>query len=684
MERVEQLGPAGTMPLFAQDGSLHYVPGENVPRELSKGSTLALYMTSPEGHTALVPGPSAGKALKAGFKVGPAFQQNLVEHKSFVPQAAMPALNAIQKYVNDPLNRMSAAGAKMGGEVVLDMLANPPLDPFGALDYQTRQQRTREFEQSHPRIAGMARGVGETVGGAVADPRMWPFLFAGPEVAGGRAFLSRAVSPTLQRAASIGFAAQMASGAVSQAAVVKEIWNRPDVPLEQKYEAITNLVLSAMMTAMAAKRGATPRAPGANNVPQLNEQLAQQIDDLGPKPKQEIFKRVKEAIPSAEPPGEAAPAPGPPTRASRGGVDAPAAPTRAAAPTPLRPAIAPGQRGGSLAKAAGATGASPTPLRPNLAPGQTGGALPAPAEAAQASPAPLRPNLAPGQTGGALPSEAAIQPSPESVPAVPDENPSPAPSQPIQDEVNPLEVAAAAPADAGTANAAAQPEAGGAPESGDAQALVTPRTGPFEGVGRTAEANAEAHNVADAMDAINHEPGRSTALFGTRRAQSITVLTHQDGSVSVGVSGITPDEAGLIEDRLNAGLENPKYRVRGDVDEELAGKLKDVRAGTVTPTNCSEPRAASAAHEINNDETNPTTGYDTIQRPDTKADRLPLGDPDFPERKRPCDNCSHPPNAAAMDDHANMPPNPSQETGTDDPSQPPSADGAGSMPPPIF
>lgn len=178
-----------------------------------------------------------------------------------------------------------------------------------------------------------------------------------------------------------------------------------------------------------------------------------------------------------------------------------------------------------------------------------------------------------------------------------------------------------------------------------------PRTGPFEGIGRTAEANAEAHRVAAAIDEINKEPGRTAPLFGKDRAQTITAITHEKDGVkttSAGVSGITPNEATLIQNKLNESAGRPKCRVRGDVDETLKNNLEPVDGRKTPPTNCSEPRAASAAAESDS----PATGYDTIHRPGARQNNHPVGDSEFPERKAPCDNCSDPSNAAAMDDHA--------------------------------
>src|SRR5262249_4546 len=124
-------------------------------------------------------------------------------------------------------------------------------------------------------------------GGMVADPRMWPFFFAGPEAGAGTRFLSRAASPTLQRAAPARFEAQMSVGTAQQAAQIHEIWNRPDIPLDKKYEAITDLVLNALMAAHGT-RSAIRGEGGFRPLP-LDPDVVAEIKATGPEGERQIF-----------------------------------------------------------------------------------------------------------------------------------------------------------------------------------------------------------------------------------------------------------------------------------------------------------------------------------------------------------------------------------------------------------
>lgn len=228
------------------------------------------------------------------YQMSPA-QRAAAEQTSPVPQGAMPALATGEKYLVRPFEKAAEFGSHVGAEALKSGIADPlfrrSTTISGVPIPGKHEEVVKQFEQEHPRAAGVAAGIGSTVGGVAADPRMWPFFFAAPEAAAGRGFLSRAASPALQKAATVGFTTQMAAGTVSQAEVVKEIWNRPDVPLEQKYETITNLVLSAIMTAEGVRHATRAEAP-----PELDAQLAAQISQLGEQAKQEIFNRIQQKV----------------------------------------------------------------------------------------------------------------------------------------------------------------------------------------------------------------------------------------------------------------------------------------------------------------------------------------------------------------------------------------------------
>lgn len=174
-------------------------------------------------------------------------QQEVQSQHSPVPQAAVPALQTANKYAVQPFERMSAKGAEVGRDLAGRALVSPPSeDPasdfyLGAPTTPITQQEVEERLKGVPApIVGAARAVGSVAGGLAADPRMWPFFFAGPETA-----------PLLNQAAGTGFSTQMAVGAYEQAGELGKIMDNPDVPSQDKWEAGANAVLSALMAGHA-------------------------------------------------------------------------------------------------------------------------------------------------------------------------------------------------------------------------------------------------------------------------------------------------------------------------------------------------------------------------------------------------------------------------------------------------
>lgn len=167
-----------------------------------------------------------------------------------------------------------------------------------------------------------------------------------------------------------------------------------------------------------------------------------------------------------------------------------------------------------------------------------------------------------------------------------------------------------------------------------------------------------------------HEAGRQVhkALAATGDDNCVVaVYTHEDGSRSVGLSTVTPGRAGEVEAHLNANNGSPpttsgqpKWSVRGDVDDGLSPHLQQPSDRDVDASNCAEPRAASAAHA--NDE--PITGFST-----TPSKSYP-GTPYAPPKRSPsgemgpCENCGQTPgNEGPISRYANT-------TGPTDPREP--------------
>lgn len=157
-------------------------------------------------------------------------QEQIAGGSSFVPQAAMPALAAAQKYAIDPFEKMSKATAQYGREVGEAEVSQPA--------------ESSEFITPDPRALGIARGAGSVVGGVAGDPRMWPLFFMGPEASAAKTAMSA------------GFATQMGAGAYEQAGELGKIMDNPDVPQEDKWEAGANMVLSTLMAAQAGSHPA--------------------------------------------------------------------------------------------------------------------------------------------------------------------------------------------------------------------------------------------------------------------------------------------------------------------------------------------------------------------------------------------------------------------------------------------
>jgi RHS repeat-associated protein len=130
--------------------------------------------------------------------------------------------------------------------------------------------------------------------------------------------------------------------------------------------------------------------------------------------------------------------------------------------------------------------------------------------------------------------------------------------------------------------------------AGRMRASATPPRSAFGSLTRgTPAARIAAANVEDAMAA---------AGVGARRHQSVTVITHADGSVSVGISGGAPAQIEAIRARL------PSNYTVGTQAVDTAGAVQAANASP--PGRCSEWFAARAAQG----NTSRATGFETIWR----------------------------------------------------------------------
>src|SRR5580698_9591335 len=92
--------------------------------------------------------------------------------------------------------------------------------------------------REHPAALGFAEGAGSIVGGAVADPRSWPF------------FASSAARPALQKLIARGFTTQMGVQTFQGAKELYDNWDR--LTPEERWELGTKTGVSALFTAKGA------------------------------------------------------------------------------------------------------------------------------------------------------------------------------------------------------------------------------------------------------------------------------------------------------------------------------------------------------------------------------------------------------------------------------------------------
>src|SRR6185312_639787 len=96
---------------------------------------------------------------------------------------------------------------------------------------------------NHPVAKGVARGVGGTVGGIVADPDTYALGALNELGVGGRIAMGAA------------FGVQMGKGTVDAAGNLGAIWDREDIPREQKVQMGTEAILQGIMAGVVGGHG---------------------------------------------------------------------------------------------------------------------------------------------------------------------------------------------------------------------------------------------------------------------------------------------------------------------------------------------------------------------------------------------------------------------------------------------
>lgn len=150
-------------------------------------------------------------------------------------------LTDLGKVVN-ATERMSRKGAEEGGKIAVGLLAGQGTVTGFEKTEDLPQVTPEEFAKENPVAAGVARSLGKTAGGFVADPKNWPLMFSG------------AAAPIFRSAIQFGFAMLMGKGTIDKANETAEKWD--SLTADERAEAVTDLGLGAVM-AVEATRYAT-------------------------------------------------------------------------------------------------------------------------------------------------------------------------------------------------------------------------------------------------------------------------------------------------------------------------------------------------------------------------------------------------------------------------------------------
>ncbi len=174
-------------------------------------------------------------------------------------------------------------------------------------------------------------------------------------------------------------------------------------------------------------------------------------------------------------------------------------------------------------------------------------------------------------------------------------------------------------------------------------ALLNPRTvNIFDNSFRTKAADIEAQKVINVMD----------GLIRKDRATSVTVMTHKDGTTSIGLSGNildpkTLDRINLLQRKLDM-IDKGKYKV----GTTTLNKDSGIQTITNKAGSCGEPKCATAAGS----NSSPVTGFATVWRGSgpnphpyagTNSSHLSANQMDF------CDTCAFPKNQAIYSKEVN-------------------------------
>jgi len=172
---------------------------------------------------------------------------------------------------------------------------------------------------------------------------------------------------------------------------------------------------------------------------------------------------------------------------------------------------------------------------------------------------------------------------------------------------------------------------------------------------RTLDAYNEASLVKAIMDKKDTlKNGKVIPRYRDNKNQVITVITHEDGTVSVGISGTKINNMQKLQSDLDEAYGKGKYTVGIGTLDETSGIERGYKGDIVgnKPGVCAEPHCAVAARQNKS----PMTGSATIWRgkgenryPYTGKNVHLFGN----DQMNPCPTCGHPHNLRIYNNEAN-------------------------------
>ena len=133
--------------------------------------------------------------------------------------------------------RIVRKGAEVGGKAAIGLvMGQGPVSGFEPIE-DLPAITPEEFKKSNPYAYGIAKGLGKTAGGFLADPVNIPFMFSG----GASVFLKSAIA--------YGFAGLQSKGNLDEANNLLANWNK--LSPDERAEGVTKLGLGTIMAVMA-------------------------------------------------------------------------------------------------------------------------------------------------------------------------------------------------------------------------------------------------------------------------------------------------------------------------------------------------------------------------------------------------------------------------------------------------